>query len=370
MKQGPLAGIRIVEIEAIGPVPLAAMLLADLGAEVVRVERATSSDIGIARPREYHYALRGRQVVHADLKSDEGRALVLGLVEQADALIEGFRPGVMERLELGPDVCLTANSRLVYGRLTGWGQNGPLARTAGHDINYLALTGVLDRLGAAGSPPRQPINLLGDYAGGSMLMAVGLLAGIISARETGRGQVVDAAMIDGISLLATPLMGLIDAGVHGRPRGENLLDGGAPHYGVYPCQDGLYIAVGAIEPKFRRVLLDGLGFDPDDFPDLDVASHWPEGKRLIAARIASQPRAHWLAMFEGTDACVTPVLTFDEAIRHPHHRARGGHQAVAGRRQPAPAPRFSATPLETPAGPRTEPDAANEILARWQATPR
>lgn len=366
MNQGPLAGIRVVEIEAIGPVPLAGMLLADLGADVVRIERTTPSGIGIARPPEFDYALRGRSVLRADLKSDSGKALVLDLTTEADALIEGFRPGVMERLGLGPEVCCAANSRLVYGRLTGWGQDGPLARTAGHDINYLALTGVLDRLGPEGAVPHPPVNLLGDYAGGSMLMVVGLLAGILAARGTGQGQVVDAAMIDGIALLATPLMGLIDAGVHAAPRGGNLLDGGAPHYGVYICQDGLPIAIGAIERKFFAEVLAGLELDPAQFPDPDDTASWPLGKKIIADRLAMQPRAHWLSRFEDTDACVTPVLTFAEAMRHPHHLARAGHQSLAGHMQPAPAPRFSATPANMPTGLQDDSTSAADILARWQ----
>jgi crotonobetainyl-CoA:carnitine CoA-transferase CaiB-like acyl-CoA transferase len=371
---GPLAGVRVVEMEGIGPAPVAAMLLADLGAEIVRVERRVPANIGIARPRDCDYGLRGRQTVKADLKDEADKAMVLDLVRRADALVEGYRPGVMERLGLGPETCLKANPRLVYGRMTGWGQAGPLATTAGHDINYLALTGVLDRLGRAGEPPAPPINLLGDFGGGSMLMAFGLLAGIVCARATGRGQVVDAAILDGVSLLAAPLMGLVAAGIHDRGRGENLLDGGAPHYGVYACADGLHLAVGAIEDKFRTLMLAGFGFDPSTFPDLDDRRAWPDARRLLGERIATRPRGDWVAIFEGTDACVTPVLTFDEAAAHPHNRARAAHIDIAGRRHPAPGPRFSETPAGVPASPARRGEDMARILERWAAaaaaTPR
>lgn len=366
---GPLAGVRIVEMEGIGPAPLAAMLLADLGADVIRIERMAASGIGVARPREFDFATRGRAAVSVDLKREGGKAFALDLIAQADGLVEGFRPGVMERLGLGPEPCLRLNPRLAYGRLTGWGQAGPLASTAGHDLNYLALTGVLDRLGRAGSPPTPPINLLGDYAGGSMLMAIGLLAAILSARTTGRGQVVDAAMVDGISLLAVPLLGLIGAGIHGRARGENLLDTGAPHYDVYPCADGAYLSVAAIEPKFRVQLLTGLGFDPNGFPDVARRENWAEARRLIAERIASHPRAHWIGIFEGTDACVAPVLTFEEAIAHPHNVARGSYLEIDGKVQPAPGPRFSETPAGCPSGPERDGLRTDRTLARWGIEP-
>ena len=366
---GPLAGLKIVEMEGIGPAPLAAMLLADLGAEVVRVERMSGSGIGIARPRAFDFAVRGRTTLSVDLKDEAGAALALDLIAKADGLIEGFRPGVMERLGLGPKVCLERNPRLSYGRLTGWGQDGPLANTAGHDLNYLALTGVLDRLGRAGAAPTPPINLLGDYAGGSMLMAFGLLAAILSARTTGRGQVIDAAMVDGVSLLAVPLLGLIGAGIHDRARGENLLDTGAPHYDVYPCADGAELSVAAIEPKFRTLLLTGLGFDPSSFPDVDRRENWPEARRLIAERIVSRPRSHWVQVFEGTDACVAPVLTFEEARTHPHNLARGAHLEIDGKMQPAPGPRFSETQPGEPRGPTRGAEGADRTLAGWGIGP-
>ncbi|MGI6856751.1 CaiB/BaiF CoA transferase family protein [Mesorhizobium sp. 1B3] len=367
--KGPLAGVKIVEMQGIGPAPLAAMLLADLGADVMRVERMAESGIGVARPREFDFATRGRAAVSVDLKREEGVAFTLGLITQADGLVEGFRPGVMERLGLGPEPCLRLNPRLAYGRLTGWGQSGPLASTAGHDLNYLALTGVLDRLGRAGSSPTPPINLLGDYAGGSMLMAFGLLAAILSARTTGRGQVVDAAMVDGVSLLAVPLLGLIGAGIHDRGRGENLLDTGAPHYDVYPCADGAYLSVAAIEPKFRAQLLTGLGFDPNGFPDVARRENWAEARRLIAERIASRPRAQWIDIFEGTDACVAPVLTFEEAIAHPHNEARASYVEIGGKVQPAPGPRFSETPAGCPSGPKRDRSELDGTLTRWGIEP-
>lgn len=364
-KTGPLTGIKIIEMEGIGPGPLAAMMLADLGADVIRIGRLTAGTAGIARPREFDFGTRGRVTIPVDLKSADGIALVLDLVENADGLIEGFRPGVMERLGLGPDECLKRNPKLSYGRLTGWGQTGPLANAAGHDMNYLALTGVLDRLGREGQRPTPPVNLLGDYAGGSMLMAFGLLAAIISARSTGQGQVVDAAMVDGVSLLAVPLMGLIGAGIHDGGRGENLLDTGAPHYDVYACADGKWLSVAPIESKFRLLLLEGLGLDAQSFPDVSYKRNWPEARRLIGDRIASKPRAHWVEVFGTSDACVTPVLSFDEAIAHEHNVARAAHVEISGKQQPAPAPRFSVTPAGRPEMLSNGGEAAAEQLALW-----
>ena len=364
-RSGPLASIRIVEMEGIGPAPLAAMMLADLGAEVIRIERLSPGDAGIARPRDFDFGLRGRVAIPVDLKQAEGRELVLDLVAKADGLIEGFRPGVMERLGLGPEPCFARNPKLAYGRLTGWGQDGPLAENAGHDLNYLALTGVLDRLGRAGQTPTPPINLLGDYAGGSFLMAFGMLAAIVSARETGKGQVVDAAMVDGVSLLAVPLLGLIGAGIHNGGRGENLLDTGAPHYDVYQCADGKWLSIAPIEGKFRMQLLEGLGLAADTFPDVGTKENWPEARRILAAQIASKPRAHWEMVFAGTDACVTPVLDFDEAQAHEHNRARRAHVEVSGKLQPAPAPRFSGTPAGIPEMKGRGGDEATQVLAGW-----
>lgn len=368
-KAGPLAGVRIIEFEGIGPAPLAAMILADLGAEVVRIERMSEQDIGIVRPQGFDYALRGRAAaIPVDLKHEQGRAFVLDLIVAADGLLEGFRPGVMERIGLGPEPCFACNPRLVYGRVTGWGQSGPLAGAAGHDLNYLALTGVLDRLGRAGDPPTAPINLLGDYAGGSLLTVIGMLAAILSARGTGAGQVVDAAMIDGVSLLAVPLLGFIEGGIHGESRGRNLLDGGAPHYDVYRCADGKYLSIAPIEARFRKILLEGLGFDPKTFPDVGDVANWLAARSLLTERIASHPRAHWIAIFGEGDACVAPVLDFDEAVDHPHMIARAAHVEIDGRKQPAPAPRFSETPPGLPSGPEERYAATDAVLAEWGVT--
>ena len=357
---GPLAGMKFIEMVGIGPGPFAAMVLADLGATVLRIDRVQPSGIGIDRPVDCDFATRGRPSVALDLKQPQAVDLVLDLIAQADGLIEGFRPGVMERLGLGPDTCLARNPRLAYGRLTGWGQTGPLAPTAGHDLTYLAQTGVLDALGRTGHAPTPPANLLGDFAGGSLMMVIGLLAAI----RSGRGQVVDAAIVDGVSLLATPLLGLIAAGIHPGGRGENLLDTGAPHYDSYICACGGYLAIAPIEAKFRADLLRGLGFDPGTFPDMADRTTWPTARRLLADRIASQTRDHWAAVFAGTDACAAPVLTFAETQAHPAAQARASWVTVAGHPQPAPAPRFSATPAATPTPPQPR-GAGAAALGDW-----
>lgn len=361
---GPLAGLRIVELVGIGPGPFAATVLADLGAEVIRIDRMTSAGIGLERPVDCDFAARGRANVALDLKRPEAVALVLDLVADADGLIEGFRPGVMERLGLGPEPCLARNPALAYVRLTGWGQTGPLAQTAGHDLTYLALTGVLNAIGRPGAAPVPPLNLLGDYAAGSLFAVIGLLAAALSARRTGRGQVVDAAITDGANYLSLPLAGLAAAGMHDRGRGENLLDGGAPHYDSYICADGGYLAVAPIEGKFRRALLEGLGFDPEGFPDVSDRANWPAARRLLAARIATRSRDDWARVFDGSDACATPVLDFTEAAAHPHMRARQSHLEFGGRLQPAPAPRFSATPPEAPVPPQAR-GAGRGALRDW-----
>ena len=363
---GPLRGIRIVEMVGIGPAPFAAMILADLGAEVIRIDRPTPSGNGIPRPPRFDLVARGRRAVTLDLKRPEAVACALDLVAAADGLIEGFRPGVMERLGLGAEPCLARNPRLVYGRLTGWGQNGPLAPTAGHDLNYLALTGVLHMIGREGERPVPPLNLVADYAGGSLMLAVGMLAALMHAQRTGEGQVVDAAMVDGVALLGTAMAGLHAAGFHNGPRGTNLLDGGAPFYDVYPCADGRYLSVAPIETKFRAVFLQGLGFDPACFPDMDDKASWPEARRLIGARLAERPRDEWCAVFEGRDACVAPVLSPCEAPDHPHNAARRTHAPIGGIVQPAPAPRFAGTPAPLPEPPESEPGAEGAaILREW-----
>ncbi|WP_354643044.1 CaiB/BaiF CoA transferase family protein [Kitasatospora camelliae] len=331
---GPLDGLRVVELAAIGPAPFACMVLADLGADVLRVDRADGRRSFAA----WHTVLdRGRRSVALDLKDPAGREELLALTDGADVLVEGFRPGVAERLGLGPEVCLERNPRLVYGRMTGWGQDGPLARTPGHDINYLALTGALDAIGEADGAPVPPVNLLGDFAGGGMFLVAGVLAAVIERERSGRGQVVDAAIVDGAGAMLGMLVAMLAAGEWRPARGVNLLDGGAPFYGCYPCADGRYVAVGALEERFYAALLDGLELDPAALPDRDCPAHWPKLRALFAERFARRDRDAWAARFEGTEACVTPVLTVHEAAQHPHHLARKSGPAT-------PAPRFSRTP--------------------------
>jgi alpha-methylacyl-CoA racemase len=327
-------------MEAIGPVPLAAMILADLGAEVVRVARPSAGywgEIGAA------ILLRGRATVSLDLKDPAQRDRLLDLIAGADALIEGGRPGVMERLGLGPDVCLTRNPRLVYARLTGWGQEGPLAQRAGHDLTYLAMTGALHAIGASDRPPTVPLNLIGDYAGGSMFAALGLVSAILHARVSGTGQIVDVAMVDGVATLLSLYHELLAAGQWQDQRGANFLDGAAPYYRCYGCEDGRYIAVGALEPQFFRRLLDGLGI-PGDCYDQTDQSGWPQMATDFAAIFASAPRDVWEKRFAGTDACVAPVLSLEEAMYHPANQNRSVFLERNGIPQAAPAPRFSATP--------------------------
>ncbi|MCQ4079994.1 CoA transferase [Streptomyces sp. RB6PN25] len=338
---GPLTGVSVVELAGIGPGPFAAMLLADLGADVVRVDRPGGAGIGIDPAHDI--TNRNKRSVLVDLKSAAGPGIVLDLAERADILIEGYRPGVAERLGVGPDACLARNPRLVYGRMTGWGQHGPLADSAGHDIGYIATTGALSMIGPADGPPAIPANLLGDYAGGSLYLVVGVLAALHHARTTGAGQVVDAAIVDGTAHLTAMIWGMLGAGSWQDRRGANLLDGGSPFYGVYETADGGYMAVGALEARFydEFVTLLGLG---DDAPDRADPARWGELRDRIAARFATRTRDEWAAVFEGTDACVAPVLSLREAASHPHLRARGTFTNADGRTQPAPAPRFSATP--------------------------
>jgi len=340
--RGPLAGVRIVEIDAIGPVPLAATLLADMGAEIVRVARpphpgAAWDDVGGS------VVHRSRSVVYANLKSPEDVEEIKALVRGADALIEGYRPGVMERLGLGPDVCLGINPRLAYVRMTGWGQTGPLAPRAGHDINYISIAGALHAIGKAGEEPIVPLNLVGDYGGGAMFAMTGLLAAVISARTTGKGQVVDVAMTDGVASLLSLFHAFTASGLWKDERGANLLDGAAPFYRCYRCNDNQYIAVGALEPQFFRELLDSLGIPADRYKQNDPAG-WPAMEEDFAALFAQRSRDEWAAVFEGRDACVSPVLSMKEAIAHPHNQARGTYLHRAGLDQPAPAPRYSGTP--------------------------
>lgn len=359
MTEGPLAGVRVVEFDAIGPVPLAAMMLADMGCEVVRIVRPsgrTWDETGGA------VLNRGRPVVHLDLKVEADRASALALSARADAVIEGFRPGVMERLGLGPDVCLEANPRLVFARMTGWGQTGPLAQRAGHDINYIAVAGALNAIGPADRPPPPPLNLLGDYGGGAMFAVVGLLAAIISARTTGKGQVVDVAMTDGVAVLTSFFHAFAHRGLWRDERGANLLDGGAPFYRCYACADDRFVAVGALEPQFFAQLLAGLEIAPDVFGQYDMDA-WPRMQAALAERFQARTRDDWAAIFADTDACVSPVLSFGEAPDHPHNRARGTFMTRTDVVQPSPAPRFGATPSKI--GKAEDDLTVADMLDRW-----
>lgn len=346
---GPLSGLRVVELAGLGPGPHAAMILADLGADVVRVDRPTGRfDLGAP---EHDVLLRGRRSVAADLKDPEGLALVQSLIARADVLLEGFRPGVTERLGLGPEECLTSNPRLVYGRITGWGQDGPRAAQAGHDLNYLGLTGVLSTIGRAGESPVPPLNLVADFGGGSMLLVVGVLAALNERERSGRGQVVDAAMVDGVAMLSQMVWSFRAQGGWADERGTNILDGGAPFYDTYRCADGRYVAVAAIEPQFWQQLLLGLGLAEEDLPGHFDRAGWPMLRARLTEVIAGRTREQWSEVFDGVDACVTPVVELNEALHEPHLSARGTYVEVDGVQQAAPAPRFSRTPNDAPRAP-------------------
>jgi alpha-methylacyl-CoA racemase len=368
---GPLTGYRIVELAGIGPAPFAGMMLSDMGAEVLRVDRAES--VGDGRPMLSTEVLgRGRRSVGVDLKRPEGRETVLRLAERADALIEGFRPGVTERLGIGPDDCLARNPKLVYGRMTGWGQAGPYASMAGHDINYIALSGTLSMIGRKGQAPVPPLNLIGDFGGGGMMLAFGVVCGILEAGRSGTGQVIDAAMVDGSALLAGMIYGLRAIGMWGE-RGTNMLDTGAWYYDVYETADGGYISLGPIEAHFCEELVrrTGLADDVDGkgpLPEQNDRSAWPAMKERLAALVKTRTRAEWCELLEGSDACFAPVLDPDEAAKHPHNVERGTFTDVAGVLQPAPAPRFSRTVPEI-AGPPVGPGQnTDEALADWGFT--
>lgn len=357
---GPLAGVRVVELAGIGPGPFAAMLLADLGADVVRVDRPGGA--GLAIDPAYDITNRNKRSVIIDLKAEDGAARVLDLVAEADVLIEGYRPGVAERLGVGPDTCHARNPRLVYGRMTGWGQEGPLAQRAGHDIAYIALTGTLGMIGKPDEPPTVPANLVGDFAGGSLYLVVGILAALHHARDTGAGQVVDAAIVDGASHLAAMIHGMVAAGGWQDRRGSNLLDGGCPFYGTYETSDGQYMAVGALEQQFYDEFIALLGIG-DTAPARKDLARWGELRDAVAARFKTRTREEWTTVFEGSDACVAPVLSLREAPGHPHLAARGTFTEYGGIIQPAPAPRFSATPTAVRGGP-AQPGADTAGVAR------
>jgi alpha-methylacyl-CoA racemase len=362
---GPLSGVKVIELAGIGPGPMCAMLLSDLGAEVVRVDRLAPADLGIDRGRKYNVLNRGRRSIAVELKSPAGVDAVLRLVEQADVLIEGFRPGVTERLGLGPDECFARNPRLVYGRMTGWGQEGPMAHAAGHDINYIALTGALAAIGPTGGPPVPPLNLVGDFGGGALYLAFGICAALVEARQSGQGQVIDAAMVDGAASLLTAIYGIHASGGWNLERGTNVLDSGAHFYGTYECSDGEWISVGSIEGKFHAELLERLGLSEDDIPDRNDRSRWTEHKLRLTELFLQKPRAEWCQLLEGTDSCFAPVLTMAEAPDHPHMKHRGTFIELEGVVQPGPAPRFSRTPGQVQ-GPVAEPGQhTDEVLRDW-----
>lgn len=340
---GPLAGLKVIELAGLGPTPFCGMLLGDLGADVLRIDRLAEVDLGLDLPDKYDLRNRNKRSVALDLKSSKGRDTLLALIGKADILIEGYRPGVAERLGIGPDDCWKVNPKLVYGRATGWGQAGPMAQMAGHDINYIALTGALDRIGPPGGAPVPPLNLLGDYGGGGVYLAFGLMAAVYEAGRSGKGQVVDCAMVDGVSSLLTVFHAFRQLGQLDPQRGSNVLDGGAPFYGCYATRDDKYVAVGAIETRFYDEMLSVLGLDPATLPDRNDRANWPELRTRFEAIFVTKSRDEWATVFEGSDACFSPVLTLDEAGGHPHNRARSLLIEVEGVEQPQPAPRFSRT---------------------------
>jgi alpha-methylacyl-CoA racemase len=360
---GPLSGIRILEMEAIGPAPFAGMLLADMGADVLVIDRAADIDLGLKRERRHDVMMRGKRSVTLDLKSASGKDAALELVGRADALIEGFRPGVMERLGLGPEAALARNPKLVYGRMTGWGQDGPLAPRAGHDINYIALAGVLNAFGRKGEAPVPPLNLIGDFGGGGMLLGFGVACGLIDAARSGKGQVVDAAMVEGASLLAAMFHGLLHAGTWTEARASNILDTGAPWYDVYETKDGKYVSIGAIEARFYEELIRKLGLS--GLPAQHDRSRWSEMRAQFQKAFRTRTRAEWCEVFEGSDACFAPVLSFSEARAHPHNASRRSFVELAGVPQAAPAPRFSRTPGAVRRPPPERGEGAREALRDW-----
>lgn len=360
---GPLKGVRIVELAGIGPGPMCAMLLADLGATVIRIDRKEPVELGSPRPLPFNLLLRNRRAIALDLKQPAAVELVLKLVANSDALIEGYRPGVAERLGLGPDVCIERNAMLVYGRMTGWGQDGPLATTAGHDLNYIALTGALYAIGRKGGPPTPPLNLLGDYAGGSLYLAMGILAAILEARQSGEGQVVDAAIVDGTASLMTSFFGLHAGGLASLERGSNTLDSGAYYYDVYECSDGQWVSVAPIEGRFFAELLKIMEISPEELGDQRDRNNWTRAKTVLAAKFRCRTRDEWCQLFNGSDACFAPVLTMAEAPEHPHLAARGTFIDIDGVKQPAPAPRFSRSVPDKPTGPEA-PDG-QRALEGW-----
>ena len=360
---GPLAGVRIIEMAGIGPGPFCGMMLSDMGAEVIRVDRKSAIDLGVEMPRQFNVLNRGRRSIALDLKTPEGIAAVKRIAAKCDALIEGFRPGVMERLGLGPDELLRCNSRLVYGRITGWGQTGPIASAAGHDINYISLTGMLHAIGRSG-PPSPPLNLVGDFGGGAMYLAFGVVCALLEARSSGKGQVIDAAMVDGAASLGAALFGLKGAGIWNENRADNILDSGAPWYDVYETADDKYISVGAIEERFFNLLLEKLDLRAPELRNRD-RSNWPRLRTVLTDAFRTRTRADWCKLMEGSDICFAPVLTMDEAPAHPHMQDRGVFCEIDGVVQPGPAPRFSRTKPEVRSAPSVVGEHTDEILAEF-----
>ncbi len=364
-----LSGYKIIEFAGIGPAPMCAMLLSDMGAEVLRIDRAEDAGLGIAMEPKFNLLGRGRRSVAIDLKRSEGTEVVLRLLERADALIEGFRPGVMERLGLGPEQCLARNPRLVYGRMTGWGQEGPLARAAGHDANYIALVGALHSIGRKGEAPVPPLNLIGDFGGGALYLALGVVAGLLETQKSGKGQVIDVAMIDGVASLMTAIYGLRAAGLWSDNRGENILDSGAHYYNVYETSDGKYVAIGSIEAKFYQELLRLTGLEGDRLPGQNDRSSWPAMNERLAAIFRTKTRDEWCRIMEGSEVCFAPVLSMKEAPNHPHNRHRGTLVEYDGVVQPAPAPRFSRTPSAIQRPPARPGEHTEEALRDWGFSP-
>jgi len=362
---GTLSGYKIVEFAGIGPAPMCAMLLADMGAEVLRIDRAEDAALGITLEAKYSLLSRGRRSVAIDLKRREGVDAAMKLVEKADALLEGFRPGVMERLGLGPDECLKRNPRLIYGRMTGWGQEGPLAHAAGHDINYIALSGVLASIGRKGEAPVPPLNLVGDFGGGGLYLALGVVAGLLEAQKSGKGQVVDTAMVDGAASLLTAVYGMHASGMWSNGRGENILDTGAHFYDVYETRDGEYISIGSIEAKFYAELLKLSGLEGQEMPRQMDRKAWPDLKKKFAALFKTKTRDEWCKIMEGSDICFAPVLSMAEAPKHPHNQVRGTFVEVEGVVQPGPAPRFSRTPSKIQRPPAKPGEHTEEALREW-----
>ena len=362
---GVLSGYRVIELAGIGPGPMCAMLLSDMGADVLRIDRVADAGLGIAMDQKYSLLNRGRRSVAFDLKKPEAIEAVLKLVEKADALIEGFRPGVTERLGLGPDDCLKRNPRLIYGRMTGWGQEGPLALAAGHDINYIALSGALHSIGRKGDAPVPPLNLVGDFGGGALYLALGVVAGLLEAQKSGKGQVVDAAMVDGAASLMTAIYGMHGSGFWNNERGDNILDTGAHYYEVYETKDGKHVAIGSIEAKFYAELLRLSGLQGEELPHQQDRKSWPKMKERLKTLFRTKTRDEWCKIMEGSDICFAPVLSMSEAPNHPHMKHRGTFVEENGVTQPGPAPRFSRTPSKIQRPPAKAGEHTEEALRDW-----